>query len=98
VINIENLSKKFGKNEVLKNISTSINTGEVVSIIGPSGSGKSTLLRCINLLETPTDGKVLVYDQDITDPKTNINKIRQQIGMVFQHFNLGSRPSSPHGG
>jgi len=88
VIKVENLSKTFGKNEVLKNISTSINTGEVVSIIGPSGSGKSTLLRCINLLEKPTKGKVLVYDQDITDPKTNINKVREQIGMVFQHFHL----------
>jgi len=88
VIKIENLSKTFGKNEVLKNISTTINSGEVVSIIGPSGSGKSTLLRCINLLETPTKGKVLVYDQDITDPKTNINKVREQIGMVFQHFHL----------
>ena len=88
MIKVENLSKTFGKNEVLKNISTSINTGEVVSIIGPSGSGKSTLLRCINLLEKPTKGKVLVYDQDITDPKTNINKVREQIGMVFQHFHL----------
>ncbi|MGV3464215.1 MAG: amino acid ABC transporter ATP-binding protein [Heyndrickxia sp.] len=88
MIKIENLSKTFGKNEVLKNISTTINSGEVVSIIGPSGSGKSTLLRCINLLETPTKGKVLVYDQDITDPKTNINKVREQIGMVFQHFHL----------
>jgi len=88
VIKIENLSKTFGKNEVLKNISTTINSGEVVSIIGPSGSGKSTLLRCINLLETPTTGKVLVNDQDITDSKTNINKVREQIGMVFQHFHL----------
>ncbi|PKR84817.1 amino acid ABC transporter ATP-binding protein [Heyndrickxia camelliae] len=88
MIKIENLSKTFGKNEVLKNISTTINSGEVVSIIGPSGSGKSTLLRCINLLETPTTGKVLVNDQDITDSKTNINKVREQIGMVFQHFHL----------
>ncbi|MBS4175274.1 amino acid ABC transporter ATP-binding protein [Bacillus sp. FJAT-49736] len=88
MIKVENLSKKFGKNEVLKNISTSINSGEVVSIIGPSGSGKSTLLRCLNLLEKPSEGTVMVYNQDITNPKTNINKIRQQIGMVFQHFHL----------
>jgi len=88
VIKVENLYKQFGNNEVLKNISTSINKGEVVSIIGPSGSGKSTLLRCINLLETPTKGRVLVSNQDITDSKTNIMKVRQQIGMVFQHFHL----------
>ena len=88
MIKVENLYKQFGNNEVLKNISTSINKGEVVSIIGPSGSGKSTLLRCINLLETPTKGRVLVSNQDITDSKTNIMKVRQQIGMVFQHFHL----------
>jgi arginine/lysine/histidine transport system ATP-binding protein len=88
MIKIENLYKQFGDNEVLKNISTNIDKGEVVSIIGPSGSGKSTLLRCINLLETPTQGKVLVNNQDITDPKANIMKVRQQIGMVFQHFYL----------
>jgi arginine/lysine/histidine transport system ATP-binding protein len=88
VIKVENLYKKFGDTEVLKNISTSIETGEVVSIIGPSGSGKSTFLRCLNLLEVPTDGKVWIYDQEITDPKTNIMKVRQDIGMVFQHFYL----------
>jgi polar amino acid transport system ATP-binding protein len=88
VIKVENLHKKFGDTEVLKNISTSIETGEVVSIIGPSGSGKSTFLRCLNLLEVPTDGKVWIYDQEITDPKTNIMKVRQDIGMVFQHFYL----------
>jgi arginine/lysine/histidine transport system ATP-binding protein len=88
VIKVENLYKQFGQNEVLKNISTSINSGEVVSIIGPSGSGKSTFLRCLNLLEVPTKGKVWIDGQDITDAKTNIMKVRQQIGMVFQHFYL----------
>jgi arginine/lysine/histidine transport system ATP-binding protein len=88
VIKIENLYKQFGDNEVLKGISTSINSGEVVSIIGPSGSGKSTFLRCINLLEVPTKGTVSVDGQSITDKNTNIIKVRQQIGMVFQHFNL----------
>jgi arginine/lysine/histidine transport system ATP-binding protein len=88
VIKVENLYKQFGQTEVLKNISTSINSGEVVSIIGPSGSGKSTFLRCLNLLEVPTKGKVWIDGQDITDAKTNIMKVRQQIGMVFQHFYL----------
>jgi arginine/lysine/histidine transport system ATP-binding protein len=90
VIKVENLYKNFGKTEVLKNISTTIDSGEVVSIIGPSGSGKSTFLRCLNLLEVPTQGKVWVYGEDITDPKTNIMKVRQQVGMVFQHFHLFS--------
>ncbi|MED3561079.1 amino acid ABC transporter ATP-binding protein [Bacillus xiapuensis] len=88
MIKVDNLYKQFGNTEVLKNISTTIERGEVVSIIGPSGSGKSTFLRCLNLLETPTNGKVMVNNQDITDPKTNIMKVRQQIGMVFQHFHL----------
>ncbi|ULT55575.1 amino acid ABC transporter ATP-binding protein [Neobacillus drentensis] len=88
MIKVENLYKQFGENEVLKNISTNIDSGEVVSIIGPSGSGKSTFLRCLNLLEVPTKGKVWVDHQDITDKKTNIMKIREQIGMVFQHFYL----------
>jgi arginine/lysine/histidine transport system ATP-binding protein len=88
VIRVENLYKQFGENEVLKNISTSIGSGEVVSIIGPSGSGKSTFLRCLNLLETPTKGTVWIDNQDITDKKTNIMKVREQIGMVFQHFYL----------
>jgi len=88
VIKVENLYKQFGKTEVLKNISTSINSGEVVSIIGPSGSGKSTFLRCLNMLEDPSQGKIWIFDQDITDRKTNILKVRQQIGMVFQHFYL----------
>jgi arginine/lysine/histidine transport system ATP-binding protein len=88
VIKVENLYKQFGNNEVLKNISTNIDSGEVVSIIGPSGSGKSTFLRCLNLLETPTKGRVWINNQEITDSKTNIMKVREQIGMVFQHFYL----------
>jgi arginine/lysine/histidine transport system ATP-binding protein len=88
VIKVENLYKQFGKTEVLKNISTTIHTGEVVSIIGPSGSGKSTFLRCLNLLEVPTKGKIWIEGQEMTDPKTNIMKVRQEIGMVFQHFYL----------
>ncbi|MCM3601888.1 amino acid ABC transporter ATP-binding protein [Robertmurraya korlensis] len=88
MIKVENLYKQFGDNEVLKGISTNINSGEVVSIIGPSGSGKSTFLRCINLLEVPTKGTISIDGQSITDKNTNILKVRQQIGMVFQHFNL----------
>lgn len=88
MIKVENVYKSFGKLEVLKGISTEINKGEVVAVIGPSGSGKSTFLRCLNLLETPTSGKVVVNGQEITDPKTNILSLRQNIGMVFQHFHL----------
>lgn len=88
MIRIEKLYKQYGKLEVLKGISTTIKDGEVVAIIGPSGSGKSTFLRCINLLEKPTSGQVLIGDQDITDKKTNIMKVRQNVGMVFQHFHL----------
>jgi len=88
VIRVENLSKSFGKNEVLTNISTQISKGEVVAIIGPSGSGKSTFLRCLNVLENPSSGKILVENHDLTDSKTPIHKMRQQIGMVFQHFHL----------
>jgi len=88
VIKVENLHKKFGKLEVLKGISTMINDGEVVAIIGPSGSGKSTFLRCLNLLEQPTDGHIWIDEQDITNKKTNIMKVRQNVGMVFQHFHL----------
>ena len=85
---IRNLCKSFGDTEVLKNISTTISQGEVVVIVGPSGSGKSTFLRSLNLLEGPTAGQILFEGRDITDPRTNINKYRQHIGMVFQHFNL----------
>ncbi|MBU0903667.1 MAG: amino acid ABC transporter ATP-binding protein [Firmicutes bacterium] len=88
MIRVENLSKSFGKNEVLTNISTQISKGEVVAIIGPSGSGKSTFLRCLNVLENPSSGKILVENHDLTDSKTPIHKMRQQIGMVFQHFHL----------
>ncbi|MBU8879303.1 amino acid ABC transporter ATP-binding protein [Bacillus sp. FJAT-29790] len=88
MIKVENLHKTYGKLEVLKGISTSIKNGEVVAIIGPSGSGKSTFLRCINLLEVPSSGHILINDQDITDKKTNIMKVRQKVGMVFQHFHL----------
>jgi arginine/lysine/histidine transport system ATP-binding protein len=88
VIKVDNLHKSFGKLEVLKGISTTIKEGEVVAIVGPSGSGKSTFLRCMNLLEEPTSGHVWIGDQDITDPKVNIMKVRQNVGMVFQHFHL----------
>ena len=88
MINIENLSKNFGNLKVLKNISTTINKGEIISIIGPSGSGKSTFLRCINKLEEPTGGHIYIDDMDLMDKNTDINKIRERVGMVFQHFNL----------
>ena len=85
---IRNLCKSFGDIEVLKNINTTISQGEVVVIVGPSGSGKSTFLRSLNLLEVPTGGKILFEGTDITDPKVDINRHRQKIGMVFQQFNL----------
>ncbi len=85
---IDNLCKAFGSNLVLDHISTEIRSGEVVVIVGPSGSGKSTLLRSLNLLEIPTSGKISFEGVNITDKKTDINKYRQKIGMVFQHFNL----------
>lgn len=88
MIRIEHLVKSFGQLEVLKGISAEVAQGEVVAIIGPSGSGKSTLLRCINRLEEPTGGKVYVNNVDITSPKCDILAVRQNIGMVFQHFNL----------
>ena len=88
LIKTEGLEKAFGKVQVLKGISTEIHKGEVVVIIGPSGSGKSTFLRTLNLLEEPTGGKIYFEGTDITDPKININKHRQKMGMVFQQFNL----------
>lgn len=88
MIRIEHLVKSFGELQVLKDISTEVATGEVVAIIGPSGSGKSTMLRCINLLEVPTAGHILVNGIEITSPKCDILKVRQNVGMVFQHFNL----------
>ena len=89
-IHVENLRKNFGNLEVLKDISLDVHEGEVVCIIGPSGSGKSTFWRCLNHLEEPTSGKIIVNDTDITDKKVNLNKVRENIGMVFQHFNLFS--------
>ena len=88
IIRTEGLKKNFGDLEVLKGIDVSIRRGEVVSIIGPSGGGKSTFLRCQNLLEQPTAGKVFFKGQDITDKKMDVSKFRQQIGMVFQNFNV----------
>ena len=88
MINVENLSNNFGDLKVLKNISTTINKGEIISIIGPSGSGKSTFLRCINKLEEPTEGHIYIDGMDLMDKNTDINKIRERVGMVFQHFNL----------
>ncbi|MET3288234.1 UNVERIFIED_CONTAM: ABC-type polar amino acid transport system ATPase subunit [Brevibacillus sp. OAP136] len=88
MIKVENLSKSFGKLDVLHNISTTIEKGDVVAIIGPSGSGKSTFLRCMNLLETPTQGRIWIDGEEITSKKTDIMKVRQKIGMVFQHFHL----------
>ena len=88
MIDVKNLSKSFGDHEVLKDISEHIHPGEKVVVIGPSGSGKSTFLRCLNLLETPTAGTITFEGVDITDPKTDINQMRQRMGMVFQHFNL----------
>ena len=88
MIKIKNIKKKFGKNEVLKGIDLDINKGEIVVILGPSGSGKSTLLRCINLLENPNKGEIIFNNENILDKKSDINKVRQNIGMVFQNFNL----------
>jgi ABC-type polar amino acid transport system ATPase subunit len=88
VIKVENLYKSFGKLDVLKDISTEIQKGEVVAVIGPSGSGKSTFLRCLNLLEVPTKGKIYIDGKDITAPRADILHIRQKLGMVFQHFHL----------
>ena len=87
-ISIQSLSKSFGTNEVLRDISLDVATGEVVCVIGPSGSGKSTLLRCVNLLETPTSGTVHVGADEMTDPDVDIDRVRRRIGMVFQAFNL----------
>ena len=88
MIKIEKLCKSYGNLEVLKGIDAKVNKGDIIAIIGPSGSGKSTFLRCINKLEEPTSGHIYIKDQDIMDEKTDINLIRQKVGMVFQHFNL----------
>ncbi len=88
MIKVKNLKKTFGELEVLCGIDEHIEKGEVVVVIGPSGSGKSTFLRCLNLLETPTEGEIFIDNEKINDPKVDVNLIRQKMGMVFQHFNL----------
>lgn len=88
MIRVEHLYKSFGQLEVLKDISVNIKKGEVIAIIGPSGSGKSTFLRCLNLLEEPTGGAIYIKDKNLMDDKTDINLVRRNVGMVFQHFNL----------
>ncbi|EEG79019.1 amino acid ABC transporter ATP-binding protein [Dethiobacter alkaliphilus] len=88
MITVEGLYKNFGSLEVLKGIDCKVDPQEVVCVIGPSGSGKTTLLRCLNLLEVPTEGKIVVDDIEVTAPDVNINKVRQNMGMVFQRFNL----------
>ena len=88
MIHVDNLKKAFGDNIVLNGITQDIRKGEKVVIIGPSGSGKSTFLRCLNLLEVPTSGKIIFEGVDLTSKDADINKIRQKMGMVFQHFNL----------
>ncbi len=88
MISIQHLSKRFGDTEVLKDVNIEVAKGEVVVVLGPSGSGKSTMLRCINLLEKPTGGHIYIEGKEITDPKTDINKLRERVGMVFQQFNL----------
>lgn len=93
VVSIRNLNKSFGDNHVLRGIDLDVQRGEVVCIIGPSGSGKSTLLRCVNMLETPTDGTVVVLGTDLTDLDSDLDAARTKIGMVFQSFNLFSHMS-----
>ncbi|MEN6639009.1 MAG: ATP-binding cassette domain-containing protein, partial [Smithella sp.] len=90
MISVKNLSKHFGDLVVLKDVNLEIKKGEVISIIGPSGTGKSTLLRCLNLLETPTSGEIIVDGVNLLDKKTDVFKLRQKMGMVFQSFNLFS--------
>ena len=87
-IDVQDLHKYFGDNQVLKGIDFHVGNGQVVCVIGPSGSGKSTLLRCVNLLEVPTKGKILIEGEEITDPDADVDKLRSRIGMVFQQFNL----------
>jgi polar amino acid transport system ATP-binding protein len=87
-IDVQELHKYFGDNEVLKGIDFHVGQGQVVCVIGPSGSGKSTLLRCVNMLETPTSGRIFVEGDEITDPDADVDKLRSRIGMVFQQFNL----------
>ncbi|WP_124061744.1 amino acid ABC transporter ATP-binding protein [Gordonibacter sp. Marseille-P4307] len=88
MISIQHLSKSFGETQVLRDVNIDVKRGEVVVVLGPSGSGKSTMLRCINLLEAPTGGRIFIEGQEITDAKTDVNKLRERVGMVFQQFNL----------
>ncbi len=88
MIEVKDLHKSYGKLDVLQGITETIQDQEVVCVIGPSGSGKSTFLRCLNLLETPTSGTIIINGLEITDPKNDVNKIRENLGMVFQRFNL----------
>ncbi|AFC98843.1 ABC-type polar amino acid transport system, ATPase component [Methanocella conradii HZ254] len=88
MVTIKDLRKRFGDLEVLKGVNMEVKKGEVVVILGPSGSGKSTILRCINRLEEPTSGQIIIDDIEVTNPRTDINKVRQRVGMVFQQFNL----------
>lgn len=88
MLSVKNLKKSFGKNAVLKDISFDVNTGDIIAIVGPSGSGKSTLLRCLNMIETPSSGKIVFESTSLVDKKTNLSLVREKIGMVFQQFNL----------
>jgi len=88
ILEVSHLVKSFGNHEVLRDIDFSVKQKDVISIIGASGSGKSTMLRCINLLETPSGGRISFHGEDITDPKMNVSKYREKVGMVFQNFNL----------
>ena len=88
MVSIQHLSKSFGETEVLRDVNVDVKRGEVVVVLGPSGSGKSTMLRCINLLEKPTGGHIYIEGEEITGPNTNVDKLREHVGMVFQQFNL----------
>ena len=88
MLSVKNLKKSFGKNTVLKDISFDVSTGDIIAIVGPSGSGKSTLLRCLNMIETPSSGKIVFEGINLVDKKTNLSLVREKIGMVFQQFNL----------
>ena len=88
LLEVKNIKKSFGELKVLKDINMSVAESEVISILGPSGSGKSTFLRCLNLLEKPEEGEIIIDGQEILDPKLNVDKFRENVGMVFQHFNL----------
>lgn len=88
MLSVKNLKKRFGKNTVLKDISFDVSAGDIIAIVGPSGSGKSTLLRCLNMIETPSSGKIVFEGTNLVDKKTNLSLVREKIGMVFQQFNL----------